>query len=105
MLERALILDARSTDAKFVSRLFNRLEVATECDGVLHAEIIRQRFEECPISMEDGVQLLRLDCCTDTIDGPMHVMCAQCWSLLRSDPKRCPTCDKVAMPAGHTLLT
>lgn len=63
-------------------------------------ELLGRIFVECPICMVDRVPLFRLDCCPADVDAllagkPVHVMCADCWRDLRSDPKKCPNCDEV----------
>ena len=116
MRERALALTRRCTeDPAVVSRLFARFEssgsspVGEERDAaVLVAGAVRHRFDECPICMEEGVELRRLDCCGGDADAvlagaPLHVMCAQCWRDLPTDPKRCPMCDRACSLAAATV--
>ena len=102
--ERARALHRRCAEnPAFVSRMFKRLEaVPAAADEILLAGVVRQRFAECPICMEEDVALLPLDCCGGgagavLAGGPVHVMCAQCWHDLPSN--RCPTCDRVCSQA------
>ena len=110
LMELGLVLWRRSLeDPDLVARRFKRLEGAEYDDrAALQADagLARQwllQLDECPICMEDGVELLRLDCIRDLLDGPVHAMCERCWLLLRSDPKRCPTCDRVCSARPFAL--
>ena len=88
-----------TSDVRKRLRLLKSSNTQRACDALLKLATAR----ECPVCLEPMAEtdVTFLDCCVKGMHGPVHVVCAGCWSRLASR-RSCPLCMRRASGRSAT---